>query len=44
MKQIKYFCEEYPWIYFKNKKLGCKLCVKVNLNIEKKPESHVRLS
>ncbi|KAL4141586.1 hypothetical protein QTP88_004202 [Uroleucon formosanum] len=43
-KQIKYFCEEYPWIYFKNKKLGCKLCVKVNLNIEKKPESHIRLS
>ncbi|KAL4121579.1 hypothetical protein QTP88_014066 [Uroleucon formosanum] len=44
IKQIKYFCEEYTWIYFKNKKLGCKLCVKVNLNIEKKPESHVRLS
>jgi len=44
LKQIKYFCEEYPWIYFKNKKLGCKLCLKVNLNIEKKPESHVRVS
>jgi len=29
---------------FKDEKLGCKLCVKMNLNIEKKPESHVRVS
>lgn len=40
-KQAKYFCEEYPWIYFKNKKLGCKLCHKVNLNLNKNQGSHI---
>jgi len=34
-KQAKYFCEEYPWLYFKNKKLGCNICHKVNLSLNK---------
>ncbi|XP_025190416.1 E3 SUMO-protein ligase KIAA1586-like [Melanaphis sacchari] len=43
-KQAKYFCEEYPWLYFKNKKLGCNICHKVNLNLNKNQVSHVHVS
>ncbi|KAL4104014.1 hypothetical protein QTP88_019327 [Uroleucon formosanum] len=43
-KQAKYFCEKYPWLYFKTKMLGCNICQKVNLNLNKNQVSHVHTS
>lgn len=40
-KQIIYFTETYPWIYFKEKKIGCTFCRDVNLNLLKQTGSHV---
>lgn len=33
LKQAKYFCEEYSWLCFKNKRLGCNICYKININL-----------
>ncbi|XP_025419314.1 E3 SUMO-protein ligase KIAA1586-like, partial [Sipha flava] len=44
LKQAKYFSEEYPWLYFKNKKLGCNICHDLNLNLNKNQGSHVHVS
>lgn len=27
--QVKYFTDEYPWLFFNNKKLRCKICSNV---------------
>ncbi|KAF0748501.1 E3 SUMO-protein ligase KIAA1586-like [Aphis craccivora] len=43
-KQVKYFCQEYPWLYFKNKKLGCNICHNVNLSLNKNQVLHVHVS
>eukprot|EP00102_Acyrthosiphon_pisum_P010394 XP_008178697.1 PREDICTED: E3 SUMO-protein ligase KIAA1586-like [Acyrthosiphon pisum] len=32
-KQLKYFTDEYTWLYFKETKLGCLICKKVNFNL-----------
>ncbi|CAI6372550.1 unnamed protein product [Macrosiphum euphorbiae] len=40
-KQILYFTETYPWMYFKEKKIGCIFCRDVNLNLLKQTGSHI---
>lgn len=40
-KQIHYFTETYPWMYFKEKKIGCTFCRDVNLNLLKQTGSHI---
>jgi len=37
---VKYFTEEYPWIFFNNKKIGCKICSKANFNLTKHQGTH----
>lgn len=37
---MKYFTEEYPLLIFHNKKLGCKICNNVNINITKHQGTH----
>lgn len=37
---MKYFTEEYPWIFFNNKKIGCKICSKANFNLTKHQGTH----
>ena len=39
--QVKYFIDEYNWLYIHNKKLGCKICKKANLNLIKIQGMHV---
>lgn len=39
--QVKYFTNEYNWLYIHNKKLGCKICKKANLNLIKIQGMHV---
>jgi len=39
--QVKYFTDEYNWLYIHNKKLGCKICKKANLNLIKIQGMHV---
>lgn len=37
---MKYFTEEYPWIFFNKKKIGCKICSKANFNLTKHQGTH----
>lgn len=39
--QVKYFTDEYNWLYIHSKKLGCKICKKANLNLIKIQGMHV---
>jgi len=40
LKQLKYFSEEYPWLFYNANKLGCIICKKINLNFAKN-QGHV---
>lgn len=33
LKQVRYFTEEYPWLYIHQKILGCRTYKKYNLNL-----------
>lgn len=39
-KQVKYFTEEYSWLFFNKKKLGCTICKNVNHNLTKHQGTH----
>lgn len=39
-KQVKYFIDEYPWIFFNGYKLGCKICKNGFLNVVKTKGVH----
>lgn len=39
--QVKYFTDEYNWLYIHSNKLGCKICKKANLNLIKIQGMHV---
>lgn len=41
-KQVKYFTEEYSWLFFNKKKLGCTICKNVNHNLTKHQGTHCR--
>lgn len=40
-KQVKYFIEQYPWLYIHNKMLGCEICKKGNQGFVKIQGMHV---
>jgi hypothetical protein len=42
--QVIYFTKNYPWMYFKEKKIGCTFCRDVNLNLFKKNKFSYRLN
>lgn len=37
---MKYFTEEYPWIFFNKQKIGCKIFSKANFNLTKHQGTH----
>lgn len=40
-KQVKYFIEQYPWLYIHNEMLGCEICKNGNQNLIKIQGMHV---
>jgi len=41
LKQVRYFTEEYHWLYIHQKMLGCRSCKKYNLNLVKEQGLHI---